>query len=68
MALQLFQRLGLLLLVPLGATVAAAGLYGAAESLLRVRRVLGQSLTPLLLSAITALERDGHAQERNNFV
>jgi len=63
LALQLFQRLGLLLLVPLGATVAAAGLYGAAESLLRVRRVLGQSLTPLLLSAITALERDGHAQE-----
>ena len=59
MSLQLFHRLGLLLLVPLGGSLAGAGIYGAAQSLLRVRRILGQSLTPLLLSSLTRLRRDG---------
>jgi O-antigen/teichoic acid export membrane protein len=59
LSIQLFQRLGLLLLVPFGATTAEAGLYGAADSLLRIRRVLGQSLTPLVLGALTGLRRDG---------
>ncbi|HVS04182.1 MAG TPA: lipopolysaccharide biosynthesis protein [Thermoanaerobaculia bacterium] len=58
-SLQLFNRLGLLLLVPLGASVAAAGLYGAADSLMRLRRILGQSLTPLVLTSLTELLRDG---------
>ena len=58
-SLQLFNRVGLLLLVPLGASVAAAGVYGAADALLRLRRVLGQSLTPLLLSTLAGLVRDG---------
>jgi O-antigen/teichoic acid export membrane protein len=57
-ALQLFHRMGLLLLVPLGSTVAAAGVYGAADSLLRLRRTLGQSLTPLLLSTLSRMQRD----------
>ncbi|HVS64092.1 MAG TPA: oligosaccharide flippase family protein [Thermoanaerobaculia bacterium] len=59
MSLQLFHRLGLLLLVPLGGSLAGAGIYGAAQNLLRVRRILGQSLTPLLLSSLTRLRRDG---------
>jgi O-antigen/teichoic acid export membrane protein len=63
LALQLYHRLGLLLLVPLGTSVAAAGVYGAAESLMRLRRILGQSLTPLLLSSLTRLRRDGAEQE-----
>jgi O-antigen/teichoic acid export membrane protein len=58
-SLQLFHRLGLLLLVPLGGTLASAGVYGAADSLLRLRRVLGQSLAPLLLSTLSRLGRDG---------
>ena len=57
-SIQLFHRLGLLLLVPLGGTVAAAGVYGAADSLLRIRRTFGQSLTPLLLSTLSRMRRD----------
>jgi O-antigen/teichoic acid export membrane protein len=63
LALQLYHRLGMLVLVPFGATVAAAGLYGAAESLMRLRRILGQSLTPLVLSSLAQLERDGAPDE-----
>jgi len=59
LSLQLFLRLGLLVLVPLGASTASAGVYGAADSLLRLRRVLGQSLTPLLLGALAGMKRDG---------
>lgn len=62
-ALQLFHRLGLLLLVPFGASVAAAGVYGAADSLLRLRRTLGQSLTPLLLSTLSRMQRDGQVED-----
>jgi O-antigen/teichoic acid export membrane protein len=58
-SLQLFNRLGLLLLVPLGASVAAAGVYGAADAPLRLRRVLGQSLTPMVLSTLSGMLRDG---------
>jgi O-antigen/teichoic acid export membrane protein len=61
-SIQLFHRLGLLLLVPLGGTVAAAGVYGAADSLLRIRRTLGQSLTPLLLSTLSRMTRDDQAE------
>lgn len=63
LALQLYHRLGLLVLVPLGASAAAAGLYGAAESLMRLRRILGQSLTPLVLASLAQLERDGAPDE-----
>jgi O-antigen/teichoic acid export membrane protein len=62
-SLQLFHRMGLLALVPLGVPVGAAGVYGAADSLLRLRRVLGQSLTPLVLSALTQLQREGRSGE-----
>jgi O-antigen/teichoic acid export membrane protein len=63
LSLQLFHRLGLLLLVPLGGSLAAAGVYGAAQNLLQIRRMVGQSLTPLLLSSLSQLRRDGHRED-----
>jgi O-antigen/teichoic acid export membrane protein len=54
-----FLNLGLFLLKAMGASVAQAGIYGAAQNIAFVMpQVLGLSLSPLLLSTITRVIRE----------
>jgi O-antigen/teichoic acid export membrane protein len=66
LSLRLFSNMDLLALKILGGTAAQAGLYGAAQRLSMLPAFLVQSLTPLLLSTLSRVQRDrGHptAQE-----
>ncbi|MFO1429193.1 MAG: methyltransferase domain-containing protein [Candidatus Competibacteraceae bacterium] len=62
MALRVFDKLDLLMLKALGATAAQAGIYGMAQNLTVVFGIFAASLSPLLLSTLTRLLRDGREQ------
>jgi O-antigen/teichoic acid export membrane protein len=55
MSVMAFERLDLFMLKFLGATTEQAGIYGAAQNLMVVRRMFAISLAPLLLSSLTRL-------------
>jgi O-antigen/teichoic acid export membrane protein len=57
--LRLFDRIDLFILKSLGASAAQAGLYGAAGNLAVMPGLFAQSFSPLLLSTLTRLRRDG---------
>jgi O-antigen/teichoic acid export membrane protein len=63
MSLRLFDRLDLFFLKALGASSAEAGFYGGAQNLSIVPGLVALSFSPLLLSTIARLIRDG-AEER----
>lgn len=61
-SLRLFEKLDLFILKWLGASAAQVGLYGAAQNLTLVVGIFAVSFTPLLLSTLTRLLREGHEQ------
>ncbi|MCX7887425.1 MAG: methyltransferase domain-containing protein [Verrucomicrobiae bacterium] len=61
-SLRLFEKLDLFMLKWLGASAALAGLYGAAQNLTVVVGIFASSFSPLLLSTLTLLLRDGHPE------
>jgi O-antigen/teichoic acid export membrane protein/ubiquinone/menaquinone biosynthesis C-methylase UbiE len=62
LALRVIDKLDLFMFKTLGATAAQAGLYGLAQNLTVVPGIFAISSTPLLLSTLTRLLRDGHEQ------
>jgi O-antigen/teichoic acid export membrane protein len=62
MSLRLFDKLDLFMLKTLGATAAQAGVYGIAQNLTMVTGIFSVSFSPLLLSTLTRLLRDGHPE------
>lgn len=62
LAVRLFDKLDLLMLKLLNQPTALAGLYGAAQTLTMVVGIFAVSFSPLLLSTLTRLLRDGHEQ------
>ncbi len=61
--LRLLGKGDLFILKALGATAAQAGLYGAAQNLAVVPGLFAQAFSPLLLSTLTRLRRDGRLQQ-----
>jgi O-antigen/teichoic acid export membrane protein len=59
MSLRLFDKLDLLALKVLGGTVAQAGIYGAAQNLALVPGIFALSFSPLLLSTLSRVLREG---------
>ncbi len=59
--LRLFDSLDLYLVKVLGATTAQAGLFGAAKSVALVPSLFAQAFSPVLLSTLMRLRREGHA-------
>ncbi|MEI6085159.1 MAG: oligosaccharide flippase family protein [Verrucomicrobiota bacterium] len=59
LCLRLLDKLDLFMLKALGETAAAAGVYNAAQSLSVVPGLFALSFSPLLLSSLTRLLRDG---------
>ena len=57
---RLFDRFGLLALKALGGTAAEAGYYGAAQNLLMIAGIVSMSVTPILISTVTAGRRTGN--------
>jgi len=62
MALRFFDKLDLFMLKSLGASAAQAGLYGVAQTLTMMTGIFAMSFSPLLLSTLTRLLRDGHPE------
>lgn len=60
--LRLFERIDLFILKGLGASAAEAGVYAAAQNLSVVPGLFAQSFSPLLLSTLMRLLRDGQEQ------
>ena len=57
--LRLFDKVDLFILKALGTSAAQAGLYGAAQNLTIVAGLFAMAFSPLLLSTLTRLLRDG---------
>lgn len=64
---RLVDRLDIILLRALGASVAAAGFYGAAQNLAVVPALLAQAAGPVVLATTTRLVRDGGAAAARAF-
>lgn len=60
--LRLFDKVDLFILKALGAPAAQAGLYGAVQNLTIVPGLFALSFSPLLLSTLTRLRRDGQQE------
>jgi O-antigen/teichoic acid export membrane protein len=63
MGARLFDRLDLLLLATLGGTAASLGHYGAAQNLTVTLSLLTGTVTPVVLAAVTRLQRHGDVDE-----